>query len=202
MNDGDIFTGTVVRATLGESKGKGTPYIGLTVRMPDGDEIRGDIWLTDKALGRARRQLKVLGFDIDAHDLDTVERALVGQTADFRVEADDYGGQLRFKASVVTSESSVDPAKIASLTAKLRAAKGGTRDGGERPPENRTNAPAPRSAPPARMPGDGVREAGRSAREDAARMPPPPARPATPKLPDFGSPDDLDGVPFDRPIII
>ena len=190
MNDGDLFTGTVVRATLGESKGKGTPYIGLTVRMPDGDEIRGDIWLTDKALGRARRQLKVLGFDIDAHDLDAVERALVGQTADFRVESDDYGGQVRYKASVVTSESSVDPAKVASLTAKLRAAKGGNREAGPG-----ADAPPSRGAPPARMPGDGVREAGRSAREDAARMPPPPARPATPKLPEPGSDYDSD-IPF------
>lgn len=198
MNDGDIFTGTVLRATLGESKGKGTPYIGLTVRMPDGDEIRGDIWLTDKALGRARRQLKVLGFDIDAHDLDAVERALVGQTADFRVESDDYGGQVRYKASVVTSESSVDPAKVASLTAKLRAAKGGNRDAGPG-----SDAPATRGAPPAaRMPGDGVREAGRSAREDAARMPPPPARPATPKLPEPGGGDFDPDIPFDRPFII
>jgi len=206
VNDGDVFVGTVLRATLGESKGKGTPYIGLVVRMPDGDELRGDIWLTDKALGRARRQLKVLGFDIDAHDLDAVETALVGQTADFRVESDDWNGQVRYKASVVTSESSVDPAKIASLTARLRAAKGGGQGRGEdRPPEDRRNAaPPPRSAAPApraapatpaapRMPGEGVREAAAQARADAAANPTPPAK----KPGDFKMPDiDLGDVPF------
>lgn len=198
MNDGELFKGRILRVKVDESSAKKTPYVGMIVQHPEGDELRCEMYLSEKTFGTTRRKLRVLGFDIDVHDLGEVVEALTGTESEFRVEADEYNGHIRFKAEVPMAAVNLDSAKIASLTEKLRAAGSGPR----RAAEMRSADPAPRSAPPARMPGDGVREAGRSAREDAARMPPPPARPATPKLPDFGSPDDLDGVPFDRPIII
>lgn len=182
-----LYTATVLGTRIDQMGANGTNCVIVDAQIAEMNEpVECIIWITEKSLRIARQQLKALGFDIDTKDLSEIHQSskLVGREFPMVAKAEEWprgSGKVRMKYEV-----SMPPPDTKGLTAALRAA--GSEASRARQPQS--------SAPPARMPGDGVREAGRSAREDAARMPPPPARPATTKLPDFGSPDDLDGVPF------
>ena len=188
-----IYTATVLGTRIDQMGKNGTNCIVVDAQIPEMNEpVECIIWMTEKSMRMARQQIKAIGFDIDTTDLEALHMTtlLHGRTFSLVAKVEEWplgSGKVRMKYEVA-----MPPPDTRGLTASLRAA--GSESSRSRQPAQ--DAPPSRGAPPAaRMPGDGVREAGRSAREDAARMPPPPARPATPKLPEPGSDYDSD-IPF------
>jgi hypothetical protein len=103
-----------------EATQSGKEFIRLDFEI-NGEPICAKIWLTDKAMGMARQQLRLLGLDpdtIDLNDLIDKPNMLTGVKADVMVEHDEqYGVQ----ASLVMNR--VDKTRAKSLTQRLRAAK-------------------------------------------------------------------------------
>lgn len=76
----------------------------LTFTTAAGDAIRGNIWLSPKAMGMARRCLKLCGFDADKQslcELDADPNLLQGNK--LTIEIEEYNGTLQ--AKIPTSEA-------------------------------------------------------------------------------------------------
>jgi hypothetical protein len=78
--------------------------VSLILTTASGDSIRATVWLTPKAMGMARGQLKVCGYDVDKQslcELDADPNLLAGKT--IPIEIEEYAGTLQ--AKVCTSEA-------------------------------------------------------------------------------------------------
>lgn len=120
---------------------KQTPLFELTCELRSGDEIVVNIWMSEKAMGMARRRLKLCGFDPDRMslaDLQRNPRLLAGNVIKkVDVEVDRYGpkGEIPLKQEV-------DEDLLGRLTAGLRSAKKGPEE-----PVNTERADPPRETP-------------------------------------------------------
>lgn len=85
------------------------------------EQCEAVIWVTDKAMGMARRALKVCGFDIDQHTLDLLDARptmLAGKEVPLLVE--EYNGKQTVRIDI---DQRAEKALLDKTTAKLRAAK-------------------------------------------------------------------------------
>lgn len=122
------YDGTVFDASLSTSA-KGTLSVRVIVDIDDPDtgtpvRMTGNIWITERALGMARGQLKHLGFDIDAHDLSEIDHGVLkGAACKVKLGIENYQGQDTLKIQMFGGEMKPKPAEIAKAQAALRAAK-------------------------------------------------------------------------------
>ncbi|MFY9341200.1 MAG: hypothetical protein WAT39_01840 [Planctomycetota bacterium] len=99
------------------------------------EKVEAIVFVTEKAMGMARRALKLCGFNVDEHDMseiDDVPDLLAGN--EIPLVAEFYNGKLQWKVDI---DSRADKATLADVTQKLRAAKHGTvaaHDDGESTP--------------------------------------------------------------------
>lgn len=88
-----------------------------------GERCEALIWLSEKAMGMARRALKLCGFDVDKHSLailDSNPTMLAGNVVPLMV--DEWNGKTTVKVDIdVRAERSA----LDSLTQKMRSAKKG-----------------------------------------------------------------------------
>lgn len=104
--------------------------------------VEAVVFITDKAMGMARRALKVCGFDCDQHDLDLLDKKptlLAGNQVPLLVEL--WNGKPQIKIDL---DSRAEALLLADATKKLRAAKGGGIDDHQpdvEPPVDTSTAP-------------------------------------------------------------
>lgn len=123
MNPG-MYRGTIKRNSIRVTK-NGTEYV-LIAADVEGFEFPISVWLTEKAAGMARSQLKACGFDIDKQDLLTLATDpafLKDREIPVEVFEEEYNGKLQTKARIPTSDGGTSPTRINELQAMLRAAK-------------------------------------------------------------------------------
>jgi len=104
---------------LSEINGK--EVVKLDGPTEEGDETQCMIWLTEKAMGIARAQLRLCGFDIDKQNLSVLQDEpflLAGKTVPIITE--DFKGNLR---STIMLNSAPGKKRCHELTTMLRAAK-------------------------------------------------------------------------------
>jgi hypothetical protein len=106
--------------------------VALQCETADGDAVEVLIFVTEKSAGMARRQLKIAGFDTDAHDLselDANRQLLAGHPVPLMI--DDYKGKMQAK---IDMDISATPSALMGATGLLRNAKKRATDLGEEPP--------------------------------------------------------------------
>lgn len=127
--------GTVIKHTYGHSAQKGTPHfhVEFQVDSDTGSEmIAGDIWLTDAAMGMARKSLKAMGYDPDTQDLDALvdnPALLMGHKVTLEiVEEEGRDGEWRLKVAFINAVAGpVAPDELKRLSKSLRDVKGSTK---------------------------------------------------------------------------
>lgn len=122
----------------------GTPGLAVKVLVADADSDWGDeqafvgtIWLSPKAMGMARSQLKALGFDCDLHDLDELESdvSLVGREVEVELKEETYKNRTELRIARFGGQApKPTPDALAKATAALRAAKKYHADADDQPP--------------------------------------------------------------------
>lgn len=141
----------------------GTPGLEISVDIPDDfgtvDCMVGTIWMSEKSMGMARRQLKNLGFNPDTQSVGDIggSISLREREIEIQVEEDEYKGKKKLKINFFGGRSGAAPAKeqLSALDAALAAAKksGEEEDdayhGPSVPPPPQTPAePVPLNPPP------------------------------------------------------
>ncbi len=88
------------------------------------EQINATIWMTPKAMGMARHQLKELKFDVDAEELSALddEHYLADRECTVTVKLDEYYGDGRLKAEI-GGRFKPQPEDLKAAQAGLRAAK-------------------------------------------------------------------------------
>lgn len=108
---------------------KGNLFVKVRFSLEDDSQIETRIYLTDKSMGIARRNLRLIGFDIDKRELfDLKQNATLcaGHTVSVDVFQDEYKGRVSDKCEIARPTISAKQAQ--DWTQKLRAAK---KDGDE-----------------------------------------------------------------------
>ena len=147
LHDGDIVKGRIVSAWMAKSKAKGTPSVHLIFDC-NGEEVHTDIWLSEKAMGMARQQLKAIGVDIDRVTLGKVAQGmdrLKGRECDVEIQFDEWQGNVTVKCQIPTGGGKPTVSELDALTAGLRAAK--SDDSKATPKDSKPSAPPPPSRP-------------------------------------------------------
>ncbi len=101
----------------------GTVSVGLLCDV-DGEAIAVSIWLSEKSLNMAYKQLQKCGFDVEKEPLEILDSDpahLAGRKVLIDVDEEEYQGKLRTRAQIVMGD--VTKATIRSLQAKLRAVR-------------------------------------------------------------------------------
>lgn len=82
----------------------GTPGLAVRVSIFDefadgNEEITGTIWLSPKAMGMGRMQLKALGFDCDSQDLSEIGNSIsfIDRECDVVLKEEEYRGNTQIK---------------------------------------------------------------------------------------------------------
>lgn len=128
VRDGDIVRGKVTQAWMAKSKNKGTPSVHVVFEIDEEQEVHTDIWLTEKAMGMARQQLKALGVDPDRVTLGQLSQGidrLKGRECDVQIEMEEYQGTMQTKCRIFTGHGGGEKpsdAELDKLTLALRAA--------------------------------------------------------------------------------
>lgn len=102
------------------SAGSGTEFIYIRVSI-DGEGMPIQIWLTEKAMGMARAQLRQCGFDPDRDSLSKLAEdsgLLRGRQVPVEVYEEEYKGHLNLKAKIQTG--TVGKKRIAALDAMMK----------------------------------------------------------------------------------
>lgn len=118
------YKAKILKHYLGEQP-NGNSYLRVVFDV-DGTPMPCTIWLTEKALGFARAQIRALGFDIDVQDLNILDQdhtALAGQEVTVEVEENVYNGKTSMRCNILV-EKRLSKEKASKLTQQLRAAKG------------------------------------------------------------------------------
>lgn len=121
MSEPGRYQGTIEENDI-RSTGK-TDYVFLRVNVEGQGVHPVQIWLTPKAMGMARAQLRQCGFEPDKDSLASLAEdnvLLRGRPVPIELYEDDYGGRIQLKAKIVTN--TVSKKKIGSLEAMLRDA--------------------------------------------------------------------------------
>ena len=128
------YVGTVIRHSYGTSAQKGTPKFDVAFQVEHGDdlvEMNFECWLTDKAMGMARKSLKAIGYDPDTMDLDMLANdtaKLMGNKATVTIVEEEYNDEYRRKIGFVDPISAPPkPGQLAALTQALKDVKGSTK---------------------------------------------------------------------------
>ena len=121
------YTGTIEENDI-RSAGSGTEFIYIRVEIEDGPERASmpiQIWLTEKAMGMARAQLRQCGFDVDKDPLASLSESntlLQGRKVPVELYEEEWKGRMQMKAKIVTA--GVSKKRIGALEKMLRD-KGG-----------------------------------------------------------------------------
>lgn len=97
------------------------PAIRVVVRFADGEETDVVVWLTEKAIGIARQQLKKCGFDPDMEDLQILDddpTRLAGNKIDIIVE--EFNGKLRAQIPLKTTPSKKEVTRLQGLLRSIK----------------------------------------------------------------------------------
>ena len=143
----------------------GTPGLAVRVGIMDDfagaeEEITGTIWLSPKAMGMARMQLKALGFDCDTQELSEigVSVSFIDRECDVVLKEEQYKGKVSIKMDRFGA-GAPPPTKDALVKAQagLRAAKKARPpypDPNAMPPDAGADVPLepPKRPPPAEVP--------------------------------------------------
>ena len=101
---------------------KRTPLFEMRCELPTGDECRVNIWMSRKAMGMARRALKLCGFDPDQHELGALQtnpRLLSGYVIpQVDVEVNDYG-----PTGTIPLRQKVNEDLLRAMTTAIRGVK-------------------------------------------------------------------------------
>ena len=113
--------------------GSGTPGITFQFHKLGAEPeavMFGTIWLSQKAMGMARKSLKAVGFDIDKYDISDLEangEALAGNKCSIDVRSEEYpAGSGKYNLKVAFINPLYEPLskeRSAKLTDLLRKAK-------------------------------------------------------------------------------
>ncbi len=111
----------------------GTEYVSVQCKtVDDPDEsfpVKCSLWLTDKAIKMAVRQLAIMGFDARELDLDVLQdepELLAGNRFAVEVEYEEWKGKEQMRVNVVMG--SLTKERVNSLSQKLRNAATGADD--------------------------------------------------------------------------
>lgn len=120
--------GTVIEHRVDASGDKW--YVYIKFECAGGDTIPARIYLTDAAMGIARKSLKAIGFDIDAkplEDIDGEPYILNGNKAELDIEEQEHppgSGKYSMRVKWVNPlPTAKDTNAMKRMTEKLRAAK-------------------------------------------------------------------------------
>ncbi len=120
----------VERVEFFKSSRKGTPGLKVLFTLPElhtGGEC--DIWLSEKAIGMARHQLRKLGYNPDTgslRELASDPLRLKGAEFDVSIEEEEYMGKFRKRAQIPTPRNDglkVDEIMDLDVLLKAGAAK-------------------------------------------------------------------------------
>lgn len=194
VRDGDIVRGKVKQAWMAKSKNKGTPSVHVVFEIDEEQEVHTDIWLTEKAMGMARQQLKVLGVDPDRVTLGQLSQGidrLKNRECDVQIEMEEYQGTMQTKCRIFTGHGGGErpsDAELDKLTLALRAAASDESKTKAEKKDGKPSAPPPPQRKPAPPPATQTRSAApeKFTQETIDR-----ARAAG-----VGSEDELDPIPF------
>lgn len=125
----------VVTCTYGHSSQKLTPQFEVVFLVDDatgGEQITGYIYLTEKAMGIARKSLKAMGFNPDDQELDVLVKnpaLLAGNEAQIVVvEEEGQDGEYRMKVAFINPlPGPADLNELKKLSKALRDVKGSTK---------------------------------------------------------------------------
>lgn len=125
----------VVTCTYGHSSQKLTPQFEVVFLVDDatgGEQITGYIYLTEKAMGIARKSLKAMGFNPDDQELDVLVKnpaLLAGNEAQIVVvEEEGQDGEYRMKVAFINPlPGPADANELKKLSKALRDVKGSTK---------------------------------------------------------------------------
>lgn len=116
--------GVVIRNRLGISS-TGTLFVGLQFQVGENEVIPASIYITDKSMRMAGRQLAALGWDLATGDLQELEDQpllLAGRETEIDIQEEEYNGKKSLKVVRIGPESEKpDKEKVAKMTAKLKA---------------------------------------------------------------------------------
>ena len=165
MNPGN-YQATVVKTRFGLTKNQNL-QIGIQFSVEEGgvtEEIWGNVYLSEKAMGMARARLKACGFDCDSQSLCDLEEQpdmLAGNRTEIEVAIEEYNGNAQLKVvNIGKGYESPGPDKLRKYDAALRAAKNRKEEEGgldldkigpppvSAPKTQRAAAPAKKSAAP------------------------------------------------------
>ena len=137
------FQARIVQTWVNTPDG-GAPYVLIKATIPDtGPEtIFIRIYISDKAIRYARKQLRMIGFDIDTRDVFELERnhqTLAGTEFEAVGAEETYNGKTEVKWKVATEDAPITEDLAKTLTEKLRAAK--SKDGEAKVGEKKPRAP-------------------------------------------------------------
>ena len=126
MKDGDKLIGTVARCALSANEDGTKVSLGVIFDV-DGDQVWGRIHFTEKSMELARKSLKSIGFDPDAHALDEFQRdpkLCVGNKAEIVIEDHEYNGKTSLRVKWINAlPKPVEKNILAGITRSLRLAK-------------------------------------------------------------------------------
>lgn len=121
-----IYKAVGVASWLAESSKKKTPYVNIKFVLPTENNATGfvPVWISDAAIGMARRALKAFSFDIDKESVYTLangSKRLEG--IEFEVEAveEEYKGEPRIKFQMPMGDAPLTQEGAAKVDAMLRS---------------------------------------------------------------------------------
>lgn len=115
------YTATIDENDI-RAAGSGTEFVYLRVVFENDETMPIQIWLTEKAMGMARAQLRQCGFDADKDSLAVLSENnafLRGRKVPVEVYTEEYKGRETLKAKIQTN--AVSKKRIESLGKMLRS---------------------------------------------------------------------------------
>lgn len=96
-------TGTVLQHKIDSAPNTGSWCVNILFELDGGaDQIGANVWLTDKAMGIARKSLKAIGFDVDKQNvlaLDENPTLLAGNKCELDIRPETYNGETSLKVA-------------------------------------------------------------------------------------------------------
>jgi len=124
------FKASVIDVSFGHSTHAGTPYIAvnLIVDCGDGNErTTGNIWLTDRNAKGARRSLKAIGFNPDAHELAELQAnpgMLKGNECEIDIQSEEFRDRTILRVQWINAlQTKGSPDELKDITKMLRESK-------------------------------------------------------------------------------
>ena len=122
-----IYPARVIATWLAESAKKKTPYVNLKFSVMDGDqEITNflPIWISDKAIGMARKSLKLIGFDLEKESIYTLANGstlLAGNEFEVEVFEEEYKGEMQTKYRIPMGDAPLSAESASKVDAMLKS---------------------------------------------------------------------------------